>query len=293
MEARRTMDAAGALGLVGFSTLLAFNQVVVKITNAGISPVLGAGLRSMLGVIVVLGWVALRKRGALAGMGQTVRGGLLLGLLFGAEFVVLFLSLDLTTVSRASIVFYSMPVWLALAAHFVLPGERLSRTRALGLVLAMAGVGWALWAPESRGAGDWRGEALALVAAFLWAGIVLSLRLTDASKLTPEAQLLWQLGLSAVVVPLIAPLFGPVLRAPEPVHVAGLLFQGAVVVGIGFTGWLALVKRYRASDVASFSFLSPVLAVGFGWLFLGEPVGPHFIGAMALVAAGIVLINRR
>lgn len=263
MEARRTMDAAGALGLVGFSTLLAFNQVVVKITNAGISPVLGAGLRSVLGVIVVLGWVALRKRGALAGMGQTVRGGLLLGLLFGAEFVVLFLSLDLTTVSRASIVFYSMPVWLALAAHFVLPGERLSRTRALGLVLAMAGVGWALWDPESRGAGDWRGEALALVAAFLWAGIVLSLRLTDASKLTPEAQLLWQLGLSAVVV------------------------------GIGFTGWLALVKRYRASDVASFSFLSPVLAVGFGWLFLGEPVGPHFIGAMALVAAGIVLINRR
>ena len=94
-------------------------------------------------------------------------------------------------------------------------------------------------------------------------------------------------------MPLIAPLFGPVLRAPEPVHVAGLLFQGAVVVGIGFTAWLALVKRYRASDVASFSFLSPVLAVGFGWLFLGEPVGPHFIGAMALVGAGIVLINRR
>ena len=53
------------------------------------------------------------------------------------------------------------------------------------------------------------------------------------------------------------------------------------------------MKRYRASDVAAFSFLSPVLAVGLGWLLLDEPVGPQFLGALVLVALGIVLINRR
>ena len=42
------MDLAGAAGLIGFSTLLAFNQVVVKLTNDGISPVLSAGLRSAI-----------------------------------------------------------------------------------------------------------------------------------------------------------------------------------------------------------------------------------------------------
>ena len=59
--------------------------------------------------------------------------GLLMGLIFAAEFLFLFLALDLTTVVRTSIIFYSMPVWLALMAHVGLPGERITRTKAVGL----------------------------------------------------------------------------------------------------------------------------------------------------------------
>lgn len=36
------------------------------------------------------------------------------GLLFAAEFICLFTALDLTSVARVSILFYSMPVWLAI-----------------------------------------------------------------------------------------------------------------------------------------------------------------------------------
>ncbi|MDP5335834.1 MAG: EamA family transporter, partial [Paracoccaceae bacterium] len=39
--------------------------------------------------------------------------------------------------------------------------------------------------------------------------------------------------------------------------------------------------------------LTPVLAVGFGWLILDEQVGPAVLIGLVLVAAGIVLINRR
>ena len=56
------------------------------------------------------------------------------------EFWCLFKSLDYTSVARASIIFYSMPVWLALVAHFVLPNERLNLSRLIGLILAMIGV---------------------------------------------------------------------------------------------------------------------------------------------------------
>ncbi|EIE52262.1 DMT family transporter [Salipiger aestuarii] len=283
---------AGAGGLIAFALLQAFNQVVVKVTNDGISPVFAAGLRSVLAMIVVLGWVVLFRRKALHGAAQSVGPGLLLGGLFAMEFVLLFVSLDLTSVSRASVVFYTMPVWLALGAHLWLPQERLTRARACGLGLALAGVIWALADPHSRNAGDWRGDALALGASLSWAGIALSLRLTRASDLSAEAQLLWQLVVSALVLPLVGPLLGPVLRAPSAMHWAGLAFQGIVVVGLGFTLWLMLLKRYRASDVASFSFLSPVLAVAMGWAFLDEPVGLSFVGALVLVAAGIGLINR-
>lgn len=60
-------------------------------------------------------------------------GGVAAGLFFTLEFVCLFLALDLTTVSRASILLYSMPVWLGIAAHLWLPGERLSGARLIGM----------------------------------------------------------------------------------------------------------------------------------------------------------------
>ena len=91
----------------------------------------------------------------------------------------------------------------------------------------------------------------------------------------------------------VAPLFGPLLRDPGLLHSVGLGFQASAVASLGFLFWLGLIAVYPASDVAAFSFLSPVLAVGMGWLLLGEPVGPTFAGALVLVAVGIVLINMR
>lgn len=291
MERKQQMDLAGAVGMVVFANLLAFNQVAIKLTNAGIGPVFAAGLRSAL-ALVVLGiwlWVSGRR---IKGLRRTLWSGLLLGGLFSLEFILLFNSLDLTSVSRASITFYAMPVWLALVAHFTLPGERLSPRRLLGLVLAMAGVAWALADPQSRGAGDIRGDLLALLASWAWAGIALTVRLTRASELNAEGQLFWQLAVSAVVLCVVAPLFGPLWRGTDVLSIFGLAY-GTLVASLGFLFWLRLMGIYPASDIASFSFLSPVMAVVFGWLVFNEPLGPDFLGALALTAVGIVLINRR
>lgn len=285
------MDAAGAAGMVAFATLLAFNQVVIKVTNGGFGPVFGAGLRSFLALAVLGLWCVIMRR-RLAGLRDTLGSGLLLGCLFAFEFMCLFSSLDLTTVSRSSIIFYSMPVWLVLIAHFVLPGETLSPRRVLGLVLAMGGVVLALFEPRSAEAGNLWGDALALLSALAWAAIALTLRLTPVSQAAPETQLFWQLSVSAVILLACAPLFGPMLRAPDAVHVAGLGFQAVFVASLGFLFWLRLMTIYPASDIASFSFLSPVLAVGMGWALLDEPVGPQFLVALALVAVGITLVNR-
>ncbi|WP_305968154.1 MULTISPECIES: DMT family transporter [unclassified Mameliella] len=291
MERKQQMDLAGAVGMVVFANLLAFNQVAIKLTNAGIGPVFAAGLRSAL-ALVVLGiwlWVSGRR---IKGLRRTLWSGLLLGGLFSLEFILLFNSLDLTSVSRASITFYAMPVWLALVAHFTLPGERLSSRRLLGLVLAMAGVAWALADPQSRVAGDIRGDLLALLASWAWAGIALTVRLTRASELNAEGQLFWQLAVSAVVLCVVAPLFGPLWRGADVLSIFGLAY-GTLVASLGFLFWLRLMGIYPASDIASFSFLSPVMAVVFGWLVFDEPLGPDFLGALTLTAVGIVLINRR
>lgn len=92
---------------------------------------------------------------------------------------------------------------------------------------------------------------------------------------------------------LAAPLFGPLVRDLQPSHIGWLLFQSSVVVAGGFIGWLALLARYPAASVAGFAFLTPVIGLALGWLLLEEPAGPGLLAALGLVAAGIVLVNRR
>jgi drug/metabolite transporter (DMT)-like permease len=67
-----------------------------------------------------------------------------------------------------------------------------------------------------------------------------------------------------------------------------------VVVASGvFLAWFRLLGRCKASQVAVFAFLSPVFGVAVGWLWLGETVTVSLLAKLALVAVGIVLINRR
>ncbi|MEL6565664.1 MAG: DMT family transporter [Pseudomonadota bacterium] len=290
MDRKSHIDLFGIIALTLFSLNLGFNQVVIKFANGGFQPVFMAGLRSV-GALVLLGlWMWARGVPLrLPALGRT--GGIIAGLLFAVEFLFLFTALDLTTVARASIVFYSMPVWLALAAHMLLPGERLTLVRGVGLVLAMAGVVVALADPGS-GQGNLLGDLMALGSALCWAAIALCVRVTDLSKIPAEQQLFWQLLVSAPVLIVVAPAFGPLIRDLALIHVAGLGYQMVFIASFGFLFWFWLMKIYPASGVASFSFLSPVFAVVLGWALLGEEIGLRIWVALALVAVGLVLINR-
>ncbi|MEM9972245.1 MAG: DMT family transporter, partial [Pseudomonadota bacterium] len=88
------------------------------------------------------------------------------------------------------------------------------------------------------------------------------------------------------------PFFGPLIRELEPIHLWSLAFQVVIVVTFGFTLWLWLLSIYPAAGVAAFGFLAPIFGVGFGWLVLGEPLGAPILVALALVCAGLILINR-
>lgn len=285
------MDAAGAVMLTSFATLLAFNQVVIKVTGGGFGPVYMAGLRSVGAFFVILIWMRLRQISPRTAP-EARLGGVLVGVLFGIEFMAIYTAIDMTTVSRASIMLYTMPIWLAMIGHFVLPGEKLTARRSLGLALAMTGVVLALL--DRSGADvSLRGDLLGLFAAICWAGIALTVRLTPLAREKPEVQLFWQLAISAPILMIPAWAIGDTVRGIEPIHLWGMAFQIICIASFGFLWWFWLLSRYPASGVASFSFLSPVLAVFFGWLILGETITPGTWGALALVALGLILINRK
>lgn len=290
MERKPGIDTFGALALTGFALLLAFNQVVIKVTNGGLQPVFFAGLRSLGAVVFV--WLWLRYRNIpLHFPPRALAAGLLTGVLFAGEFLCLFVALDLTTVARSGIIFYSMPLWMAVIAHFATPDDRVSPVKALGLALALGGVALAFADRQGGQASIW-GDLAALGAAIGWAATAMMAKASPLKQARPEVQLWIQVAVSGPILVLVAPLLGDLVRDLQPIHLWGLAFQIVVVVSAGFIFWLWLLSIYPASGVASFSFLSPVFSVFLGWWLLGETITPGIWGALVLVAAGIVLINR-
>ena len=284
------IDRAGAVMLVSFSALLGLNQVLIKLVNAGLQPVFQAGLRSICAFFPVLLFALLMKR-RLDIRDGSLLFGVIAGILFAVEFVMMFVGLDYTSVARASILFYTMPLWVALGAHWLVPGERLTMRRSLGVVLAVCGVCIAMSGQISLAGNQLIGDLLCLTASFLWAAIALLARTTPFSRASPEMQLLYQLGVSAPLLIVTSLFFGDWFREPTALIWSIFAFQVLVVVAFGFLLWFWVLSVYPASDMAVYSFLAPLFGVMFGWLILDETVDTRIVFALVCVSIGIVLVN--
>lgn len=223
---------------------------------------------------------------------KVLPAGIAMGAIFAFEFIFMFIGLDLTTVARSSVLFYSMPVWLAIAAHFLLPGDAMTTQKAIGLGCAFLGVVIALFGRSDGSEGSLIGDICALLAAIGWAAIALLAKGSALKNVRPEMQSFYQVTFSVPFLMIAAPFFGPLFRDIEPVHWLSLVFQIVAVVSAGYMFWLWLLTIYPASGVASFSFLGPIFGVILGWLILGETIGQEIIVALVLVAFGLWLINR-
>lgn len=292
MQRKDRVDALGAVLLVSFSVLLGLNQALVKLVNAGLDPAAQAGLRSLgaLLPVALFAWIT-RKRLSISD--GSLGFGLLNGLFFSGEFALLFIALDYSSVSRVSLFFYTMPLWVALGAHFLIEGERFTPRRFLGLALAFTGVAIGLFQNSGSADGVWIGDVLSLLAAMCWAAIALMLRTTRLSRVTPEMNLLYQLVVSGVLLTLWAWLFLEPIREPTTMTWGILAFQSLFVACIGFLMWTWLLGIYPVSDMASFSLLTPLFAVCFGWLIFDDEITPLFAVALTLVLLGLVLINQK
>jgi len=95
-----------------------------------------------------------------------------------------------------------------------------------------------------------------------------------------------------VVALSLIPLYGPLLRDVTALATASLAFQTVFIVAFTYVLWFWMVRRYPASGLTSFTFLSPAFGVILAGLLLGEPLTVRVLGALALIAAGLALVNR-
>ena len=285
----RPLDRFAAALTLALCVLWGFNQVVVKAALPEIGPIWQTGARSAIGCLCVAAYALATKRRVFV-LDGTEAAGLIAGLMFTAEFIALYKSLRWTTVARATVFIYAAPFFVALGALVFLEAERLRPFQWLGLSLAFLGVGIGLARPTPGG--GWLGDSLALVAAALWGATTLVITATGLRRVDATKVLLYQIAVAAVAAPFAAMAFGE--RAPahlSPMSVALVVWQGAVVVGLSYVAWFWLLKTYPAPQLAAFTFITPLVGVFAGWLVFSEQVTPLFALAIALVVAGVALVN--
>jgi drug/metabolite transporter (DMT)-like permease len=290
----KNIDMKAALILVGCCLIWGGGLVMVKLANAGLSPVLNSGLRSLLAGLILLAW-AVSRGVSLTSNDGTLRDGLLSGTVFALEFLALYVGLSMTTASRGTIFLHCAPFVAAYGEHVFIPGHRLTGQRVLGLLAAFAGLVVAL------GDGLWTGvsstvligDLLCLLGGIFWGVTTVIIRAGKLRTAPPEKTLLYQLGVSAVVL-LGWSLFSGEFRFGPITQSSGLAFLYTVILVavVGYQTWFWLMRTYSAASLHAFTFLTPIFGVFAGYLILGEPVTIGTMIGLGLVALGIYLVSR-
>jgi len=267
------------------------NQVAIKIGNRGFNPMLMAAGRAALGGLCVFLW-CYWKRIPLFGRDGTLKPGILAGLLFGVEFVLIFLAMELTSVGRVTLMMNVMPFWVAIGSHFLL-GERMSMRAFIGMCVAFLGVFVVFSDHISRpGPNAVYGDLLALISGMLWGMTTLVITRSKLASAAPEKTLLYQLAVAALVPLPFMTLSGPLIRDPDMLSVLSFLFQSMFVVAVTYPLWFWMVRRYPASKLSNFAFLTPAFGVLLSGLLLNEPLGWKIFAALGLIGLGLIIINR-
>jgi drug/metabolite transporter (DMT)-like permease len=289
----RPLDAAAAALAVALCLSWGFNQVAVKLALPEIPPLIQAAFRSTFGALIVVAWARMRGVKLMEADGTLVPG-VIAGVLFGLEFLLIYRGLVWTSASRASLFIYTAPFIVVIGARWFLPGDHFDRWQWVGLLLSFAGIAVAFGVPTPGGGTQQViGDLMMVLAGVAWAATTLVIKATSLVRASYEKVLLYQLIVSAPMLALCAQIFGErVAEPPSAIAAGSLLYQTLWVASFTFLAWFALVQRYSASRLSAFTFLTPLFGVAAGHVVLGDPLTPAFAVAVALVVAGLVLVNR-
>jgi drug/metabolite transporter (DMT)-like permease len=271
--------------------------VAVRYTQEGIPPFATAGCRFAIAtalLAVTIRWqgisLTLARRQWLA----VWPVGVLLFLQIGS----FHFGMDHTNSAHGSVLIGSYPVFVALVAHFLLHGDRVSGGKLFGLLIAFAGllavVGGAAQSAATTDAdrATFFGDAVILASsALIGLNTVMSkqaLAVVEVSKLLFWSNLL----ATALFFATSLALEGETPWRFSPAVVWGLFYQGVVIAWLCFLIWTALLRHHRASQVAVFGFAQPLCGIAFGIGLRGDAMTTELICGGLAVAVGIVLVTR-
>jgi len=279
---------------VAVHSLWGGNAVAIKLSLEAFPPMWTAFLRFSIAIVCVALWAGFR------GIPMRPKRSewwwlVLLGVFFSIQIGLMNIGFEHTSGSIGSILMATNPIFAALWAHFLVAGDRLTRQRIIGLFVAFLGAAVVILQSGHIDGATAVGVGSGLV--FLSAAL-LGCRLAYTGRLLQRMDevrvVLWQMVISV-------PVFGVAALMSETIvwervglaPIAGIVYQGLVVAGLGFMLLTYLMKRYSTSVITSFNFVSPISGVLLSVLLLGDKITFHVLAGVALVGTGLYLVARQ
>lgn len=288
------IDLPGFAAILALTLLWGVNYFAIKVSNTGLSPAFTAFLRSAIASACGIVY-CLVVRQPVFHRDIRLLHGLVVGLLFGAEFICIYLGMLYTNAARAAVLVYVAPFVVAAGAHFFL-GERLNLVKTLSLVFAFFGV-YLVFAgkPSVHAQSMLLGDILELVAALLWGLTTLYIKRYLSETVHPINTFIYQLVFSI-------PIMAAAAFVIEPTWLSGfvstgvlisLVYQSIIVAFASYLTWFKLIHAYPVASLSVFTFLAPVFGVAAGVLFLGEDLTVGLVTGLICVCLGICGTNYR
>jgi len=270
--------------------LFGANAVAIKISVAGVGPFTAAALRFSAATLALWFWVRTTQQKAAFNKKQVVHMGSL-AILFTAQLSLFHLGISKTLASRGTLLANFQPFFLLFLAHYLIPGDRITLKKLMGLFLGFLGVVLVFLESEGLRSGFRTGDLMMLSASFLWAlNGVYTKRIADGFE--PYQLVLYPMAVSVPLFFLEAWILDPVMITFLDLKVVGALaFQSLVCAAFGFVAWTRLLKKYGAVALHSFIFIMPIAGVFLGGIVLKEPITVKIVWALILIVAGIITVQ--
>jgi len=289
----RPLNALAITVTIALCLTWGFNQVAIKVAIHDIPPLIQSAARSAIAALCVVAYAQVRGI-ALFKRDGTLWAGIAAGVLFAVEFVLVYRGLVWTTATRGVLFLYTAPFFVVVGSRLFIPGDRFYPLQWFGLALSFVGIVVAFGLPTpAADPHQLLGDLMLLGGGIAWAATTLVIKASSLSRISAEKTALYQLVVSAPLLAICALALGErISTMPSAVALASFAYQALWVVSVSFVIWFALIIRYSANRLSAFTFLTPLFGVAAGHLVLNEPLTPAFALAVALVAAGLVLVNR-
>jgi len=289
---RRGVDLSGALLALLVSLFWGANPVAIKLGLQDAPPLRLAWMRFVVGGAVIALWAW--ATGRLAGFRlrrSELRPLLVVTLLFIAQIGTMNVGTSLTSAAHSAIILNLYAVHTVVLSHFLIPGDRLTVGKLVGVVVAYAGI--VLLFARQAGGGDATllGDAIMFVS-----GVVLAERTVYLARVVQQFDPVKLLLAQAVFGSAVFMAASALTEAAPTVWTTRLAlsiaYQGALIAGFNFVINLWLLRDYRPSSLAGFFLTQPIFGVVIAALVAGDRLTGDLVLACVAVAVGIGLTAR-